>query len=117
MSKRRDALKIGLAAAGVGLVSKIPNSEAIEAATNVTEIDVQKEIERLYEEWMTAATVHDDDWYKNNLADEFYYFSAGGGKATREEIINIANLSGSSEYKLYEVTSRLYGEVVLSHGR
>ena len=63
MSKRRDALKIGLAAAGVGLVSKIPNSEAIEAATNVTEIDVQKEIERLYEEWMTAATVHDDDWY------------------------------------------------------
>ncbi len=117
MSKRRDALKLGLAAAGVGLVSKVPNSEAIETTVDMTEVDVQKEIELLYEDWMTAATVHDDDWYKNNLADEFYYFSAGGGKATREEIIDIANLSGSSEYKLYEVTSRLYGEVVLSHGR
>ena len=57
----------------------------------MTDADVQKEIEDLYAEWMTAATVHDDDWYKSNLADEFYYFSAGGGKATREEMIDIAN--------------------------
>ncbi len=78
---------------------------------------VQKETERLYEEWMAAATLHDDDWYKNNLADEFYYFSAGGGKATREETIDIVNLSGNREFELYEVTSRLYGDVILSHGR
>ncbi len=66
---------------------------------------------------MQAATVHDDDWYKNNLADEFYYLSAGGGKASREEMIDIANLSQNSEYKLYEVTGRRYGEVILAHGR
>jgi hypothetical protein len=83
----------------------------------MTGSDVQKEMERLYEEWMHAATVHDDAWYKNNLADEFYYFSAGGGKATREEMIDIANLSQNSEYKLYEVTSRRYGDVILAHGR
>jgi len=79
--------------------------------------DVQKETERLYEEWMAAATVHDSGWYKNNLANEFYYFSAGGGKATRQETIDIVNLSGNREFKLNEVTSRLYGDVIFSHGR
>ena len=83
----------------------------------MTDTDVQKEMDRLYEEWMQAATVHDDDWYKNNLADEFYYCSAGGGKATREEMIDIANLSQGSEYKLYEVSARQYGDVILAVGR
>ena len=83
----------------------------------MTDTDVQKEMDRLYEEWMQAATVHDDDWYKNNLADEFYYCSAGGGKATREEMIDIANLSQGSEYKLHEVSARQYGDVILAVGR
>jgi hypothetical protein len=83
----------------------------------MADVEVQKEMERLYEEWMQAATVHDDEWYRNNLADEFYYCSAGGGKATREEMIDIANLSQGSEYKLHEVSARRYGDVVLAVGR
>ena len=59
--------------------------------------EVQKELERLYEEWMHAATIHDDEWYARNLADEFRYLSGGGGIASREEMIAIANKSEASQ--------------------
>ena len=83
---------------------------------NLSPNDVQKEMQRLYDEWMHAATVHIDQWYKHNLADEFVYISAGGGKATREEMIAIANLSRNSEYKLFDVSGRQYGDVIFAHG-
>lgn len=78
---------------------------------------VQNDLRRLYEEWMEAATVHEDAWYAHNLADEFRYLSAGGAIATREEMIAIANLSRNSEYALREVYGRRYGDVMLARGR
>jgi hypothetical protein len=78
---------------------------------------VQTILNQLYEAWMQAATVHDDNWYMTNLANEFHYFSAGGAIATREEMIAIANISQNSEYKLFEVSGQRYGDILLAYGR
>lgn len=78
---------------------------------------VQAEMERLYDEWMSAAQVHDGDWYRDNLAEEFFYINAGGGEVDVEGIVAIADKSQRSEYAMRSVSARRYGDVILAHGR
>ena len=80
-------------------------------------VDVQETVDRLYTEWFAAAKAHDDDWYRSNLADEFVYVMANGKHLNLDEIVETANRSEDSDYKLLGVAGKQYGSVILATGR
>lgn len=75
------------------------------------------QLETLYREWLAAAARRDDDWYLENLAEDFVYIALGGGTMTRAELIAANNLGENGSYRLLAFDSNDLGGIWQCWGR
>jgi len=81
-----------------------------------TFVDVTDELWPVLLAWCQAATVGDDSWFHEHLAEEFVHIMGGGEVEPKDRTIAMTGMVRNRSFVLQELLAHRYGDVTLVRG-